>query len=149
MYFCGTFSILFLFKNSSAYFRYFILLSFFRIFFVNLYWLEVLSLWIEWVFVLLQKDSTTLTTTSITGPTMSPSSLGSPTRKTETHNLGRDGPQVVSTKVKTIETTTVILIDGRLFSHSIIWFTDCLIDWLIFADCSIALLFNCRDSRPH
>ncbi|OWA51919.1 Band 4.1-like protein 1 [Hypsibius exemplaris] len=53
-------------------------------------------------------DSTTLTTRSINGPTMSSTSepLGSPTRKTETHNLGRDGPQVVSTKVKTIETTT-------------------------------------------
>lgn len=33
--------------------------------------------------------------------------LGSPTRKTETHSLSADGAQMVSTKVKTTETTTV------------------------------------------
>ena len=61
--------------------------------------------------LLLQSDSTTLTTRSIDGPTMSSSEggipLGSPTRKTETHSLGPNGPTVVSSKVQTIETTTV------------------------------------------
>ncbi|XP_055333733.1 band 4.1-like protein 2 isoform X2 [Paramacrobiotus metropolitanus] len=54
-------------------------------------------------------DSTTLTTRSINGPSMSPSAsdpLGSPRRRTETHPFGATAPNVVSTKVKTTETTT-------------------------------------------
>ncbi|GAV06761.1 hypothetical protein RvY_16694-2 [Ramazzottius varieornatus] len=86
----------------------------------------------------LPTDSTTLTTRSIDGPTMTSSEggipLGSPTRKTETHSLGPNGPTVVSSKVQTIETTTIemdrngekekhieekvtILVDGEDLDH--------------------------------